>query len=349
MRTYDYSFLNGMVPAKIVGTSEIIADLRAKSEIRRSLYAETFDALREKAIITSVKSSNAIEGIITTDDRMQELILGAKPASHDEAEISGYKDALNMIHTSYSDLNMDADLIKEFHRMIMQDAEPSAAGNYKTTDNMILEIDNEGHRRVRFRPVPAEETAKAMEQMILAYQEASQDAEIPKVLLIGCAVLDFLCIHPFRDGNGRISRLMTLLLLYQNGYDVGRYISIEKQIEEYKDAYYQALERSSKGWHEHENDYMPFAIFLMQILYRCYRELDDCFIDMSLKKASKKERVEAVLMNSYVPVSKRDLCDRLPDVSKTTIEAELARLLTEDKIVKIGSYRDARYKIKENE
>ena len=227
--------------------------------------------------------------------------------------------------------------------MMEEATDPSGAGQYKSHDNLIMEYHPDGTRHVRFKPVSAQETPYAMEQMLLAFYDARQNSDISDLLLIPCFIVDFLCIHPYLDGNGRVSRLLTVLLLYMAGYDIVRYISIEGQINKYKESYYNALEESSVGWHENNNDYTPFMVNFMQILYRCYKELDDSFMDISLKKAKKYERVEAILLNAFVPVSKSDIQDKVPDISVKTIELVLSKMLKEDKIIKIGSYRDARY------
>ena len=182
-----------------------------------------------------------------------------------------------------------------------------------------------------------------MGQMLLAFYEARQDSEISPLLLIPCVILDFLCIHPFMDGNGRVSRLLTVLLLYLSGYDIVRYISYEGQVNKYKESYYGALRSSSINWHENENDYIPFIVNFLQILYRCFRDLDETFTDISLKKAKKSERVESILMGAIVPVSKQDIVAKVPDISVKTVELVLSKMLKENKVKKIGSYKDARY------
>ena len=169
-------------------------------------------------------------------------------------------------------------------------------GKYKTTDNYILEEDSQGNRRIRFRPTPAAETQAAMDQLELAYMEARNDANINQLLLIPCVILDFLCIHPFRDGNGRMSRLLSLLLLYKNGYDAGKYVSFEEQINSYKAYYYDALQQSSTGWATNENDYVPFMENFLSMLYMCYKELDKRFAVVHGKKITKKARVEATVL-----------------------------------------------------
>ncbi len=343
MRKFDYSFLKKEIPGNIVGTVGIISDLNARNQIRKLQYEKTFDKLRKKAIIESVKGSNEIEGIVTTEERIKDLVEGAVPVTHDEKEISGYKDALNLIHTQHEALDVTRDVILMFHRMMEESVNPAEAGHFKTRDNLIMEYDEEGHRRVRFTPVKASETDKAIEQLLLAYYDARQDMEIPVLFLIPCFIVDFLCIHPFLDGNGRVSRLLTVLMLYIAGYDIGRYISVENQIKKYKESYYAALEQSSAGWHENKNDYTFFIVNFLQILYRCFKDLDESFMDISLKKAKKSERVEAVLMGAVAPISKADIEEKLPDVSIKTIELVLGKMLKEEKIEKIGTYRDARY------
>ena len=183
--------------------------------------------------------------------------------------------------------------------------------------------------------------------MILAYLDAYQNGTNP-LLLIPCMILDLLSIHPFPDGNGRISRLITLLLLYRSGYDVGKYISMEERIDRTKQYYYNALSSSSSGWHEGANDYIPFVEYFLDTLFMCYRDLDRCFATVNGRKATKNNRVEAALMNSIVPVSKRDIMSMLPDVSQTTVEACLHRMLSEGRIEKIGGNRNARYRKVQN-
>lgn len=343
MRRYDYSFLKNEIPGSIVGLTEVIADLKSKESFRKLQYSKTFERLQRRALIESVKGSNAIEGIVTTDNRIREIVNGSEPITHDELEISGYKDALNLIHTSHDTLDVEEDVIRLFHRTIEEGSNRNEAGNYKTTSNYILEYGPDGRRRVRFKPVKPSDVPEHMEQMLLAYYDARQDSEISPLLLIPCFILDFLCIHPFTDGNGRVSRLLTVLLLYHAGYDIVRYISFEGQVNRYKASYYDALEKASSGWGENENDYVPVIINFLQILYRCFKDLDDAFMEISLKKAKKSERVESLLMGAIVPISKQEIADRVPDISVYTIEQVLGKLLKEKKITKIGTYRNARY------
>ena len=252
MHRFDYTFLdNGLLPAKLVNLTSAISSLKTMAGVRKESFAKVFTELEAVARVQSVKSSNAIEGIVTSDERIAAIVnQNSAPLNHDEAEIAGYRDALNAIHTDHAHMDFQQRDILRLHSMLMSIAGYEYGGQYETDDNVILEIDSEGNRRVRFRPTPAEETAQAMEQLELAYLAARDDANINQLLLIPCVILDFLCIHPFRDGNGRMSRLLSLLLLYKNGYDAGKYVSFEEQINNYKAFYYDALKQSSDGWCE---------------------------------------------------------------------------------------------------
>ena len=233
--------------------------------------------------------------------------------------------------------------ILRLHEIMMSAVGYEFGGQYKTDDNVILEIDADGNRRIRFKPTPASETPKAMEQLELAYLEARGNANINQLLLIPCVILDFLCIHPFRDGNGRMSRLLSLLLLYKNGYDAGKYVSFEEQINNYKAYYYEALRRSSTGWDTTENSYFPFMENFLSTLYMCYKELDKHFAIVHGKKITKKARIESTVLNSLTPISKAEICKTLPDVSPTTVEAVLGDMVKNGSIKRIGSSRSSRY------
>ena len=215
MRRFDYSFLNnGLLPANLVNLTSNIAALKTMAGVRKEEYTQIFTELEAVAKVQSIKSSNAIEGIVTSDERIAAIVnQNSAPLNHNEAEIAGYRDALNEIHLGYEHIDFRQSDILRLHEMMMSFAGYEYGGQYKTDDNVILEIDADGNRRVRFRPTPASETPKAMEQLELAYLDARSDANINQLLLIPCVILDFLCIHPFRDGNGRMSRLLSLLLL----------------------------------------------------------------------------------------------------------------------------------------
>lgn len=349
MRVFDYSFLdNGLLPANIVNFTSNIAVLSTKAIAHKAEYKQVFTEMENIAKVQSVKSSNAIEGIITSDDRIAAIVnQNSAPLNHDEAEIAGYRDALNQVHLNYPHLSFNVDTILKLHNIMLSYAGTDFAGKFKTEDNVILEVDAQGKRKVRFRPTPASETPDAMEQLELAYLDARDNPRINQLLLIPCVILDFLCIHPFRDGNGRMSRLLTLLLLYKNGYDVGKYISFEEQINKDKIFYYEALKDSSMGWADNNNSYFPFIENFLTTLHSCYKELDKRFAIVNSKKVTKKSRIEATVLNTLAPISKAEICKILPDVSPTTIEAVLAVMIKSGQIERIGSGRASRY-IKKN-
>ena len=372
MRKFDYTFLKKIsVPADIMNSATSIYEMKAKAELRRTDFADVFSAMESVAKIQSVKSSNAIEGIVTSDERIAAIVnQNSAPLNHNEAEIAGYRDALNEIHLGYEHIDFrqsdilrlhetmmsfagyeyggqyktDEKSILELHRMLLQPSGDDLAGKYKTEDNFIMETDRRGVRSVRFTPVPASETSAAMEQLILAYHATYSESEINPMLLIPCVILDFLCIHPFRDGNGRMSRLLSLLLLYKSGFSAGKYVSIEEQINTYKNYYYTSLQKSSERWHENDNSYFPFIENFLFNLKMSYFELDSRFANFKDKKITKKQRIEDFITGSLLPVSKRDICDKLPDISVTTVEVELGRLLKSGEIEKIGNGRGTKYR-----
>ncbi len=345
MRKFDYSFLNnGLLPANLINLTSSIASLKTMAGVRKEEYAKIFTELEAVAKVQSVKSSNAIEGIITSDERIAAIVnRDSAPLNHTEGEIAGYRDALNAIHLNHDNLDLRESDILRLHQTMMQIAGYEYGGQYKTGNNYIIEEDKDGNRKVRFKPTPANEVKEAMEQLELAYMEARNDANINQLLLIPCVVLDFLCIHPFRDGNGRMSRLISLLLLYKNGYDAGKYVSFEEQINNYKGFYYEALRESSIGWHENQNTYVPFIENFLSTLYMCYKELDKRFAVVNGKKITKTARIEATVLNSLVPISKSEICDVLPDISPTTVEAVLSVMVKNGQIKKIGQARMTRY------
>lgn len=345
MHIFDYSFLkNRTISPKVLNMSNSVYSLMTMSFVRKQDYSAVFSSLESVAKIQSVKSSNAIEGIVTSDDRIRDIINGnTTPRNHDEMEIVGYRDVLNDIHSNYANINFCENDILKMHKALLFASDGDFAGVYKQFDNAIIEVDQNGNRRIRFAPTSASETAQAMQQLTLAYLQASCDSEISQLLLIPCVILDFLCIHPFRDGNGRMSRLLSLLLLYKNGFDVGKYVSFEEQINKYKNSYYESLRESSLGWHENQNDYYPFIENFLSMLYICYKELDKRFAVVNSNKINKTKRIEATIKNSLTPISKADICQILPDVSPSTVESVLGKMMRDGTISKIGSARNTRY------
>jgi Fic family protein len=334
----------GVLPAELVNLTSTISALNAISESRRKNNKIVYTELEKIARIQSVKGSNAIEGIITTDARIKEIVDGnSAPLNHTEMEIVGYRNALDEIHTSHEQMIVSEQTILHLHEVMTEVAGYEQAGKYKTDDNIIAEIDEYGRRRVRFAPIPASQTAEAMEQLILAYIDARDNSQINNLLLIPCVILDFLCIHPFADGNGRVSRLLTLLLMYKSGFNIGKYVSFEEQINLSKEYYYGALQDSSIGWHSNENTYTEFMKNFLSTLYKCYKELDKRFSTVNGKKLKKTERIEQTVLNSVLPISKAEICGFLPDVSPTTVEAVLGKMVKNGSVKKLGTARATKY------
>lgn len=345
MRKFDYSFLDkGLLPANLVNLTSAIYSSKTGAEIRKDEYEKIFTELEKIAKVQSVKSSNAIEGIITSDERIKQIVnQSSEPLNHNEQEIAGYRDALNQIHLNYKDIEFNENTILKLHETMMSYSGYEYGGKYKIDDNLIIEEDIDGNRKVRFKPISAKETPKAMEQLILAYIDASNNSNINQLLLIPCVVLDFLCIHPFKDGNGRMSRLLSLLLLYKNGFDAGKYVSFEEQINNNKGYYYETLKQSSTSWDINENTYIPFIQNFLSTLYMCYKELDKRFNVVNSNKITKKARVEATVLNSLTAISKTEICNVLPDVSPTTVEAVLGSMVRDGRVQIIGKGRNIKY------
>ena len=344
MRKFDYSFLkNSLLPTNLLGITNSIAELKALDKIRKRDFQNIFTKLEIIAKVQSVKGSNAIENIVTTDKRIEEIVnQSAAPLNHNEQEIAGYRDALNAIHSNFKNISLDEQNVLNLHAVLLSFTE-TGGGNYKTSDNVILEIDRDHNRKIRFIPTKASETKDAMQQMLYAFLDANSDSGINKLLLIPCFILDFLCIHPFSDGNGRMSRLLSLLLLYKAGFDAGKYISFEEQINKNKKSYYEALQKSSENWENNANDYLPFIENFIFTLLVCYKELDKRFALIQSNKVSKQERVEQTILHSLLPLGKQEINYILPDISVTTIEMVVSQMLKQGKIKKIGTFKDAKY------
>ena len=343
MRRYDYNFIRDLgIPSRTFSALHKVLSVNEDLEQMISSNKILFSKLMEIASIESVKGSNAIEGIASTDERTRGIVLhNTKPIGHDEKAIAGYRDALELIHKDWENLPFDDTTICGLHKTIYSYLE--GGGTYKTTDNVIIDRTAEGDK-IRWMPVSAKETEENVNSMIAAYMEVSGDPEIEPAILIPCVILDFLCIHPFSDGNGRISRLLTDLLMYHHGLTVQKYVSIESAINATRDRYYDSLQASSEGWHENKNDYLPFILYFIDVLVMCVKELDKRRIAIIPKKNSKTERIEKTILESLVPISKAEICNILIDISPNTVESVLSKMIKDGKIIRIGTKRSARYR-----
>ena len=344
MHIFDYSFLDeGVLPAELVNLTSTISALNALSEERRNRNISVYTELEKIARIQSVKGSNAIEGIVTTDARIKEIVEGnSTPLNHTEMEIVGYRNALDEIHTSHSQMVISEQTILHLHQVMTEAAGYEGSGRYKADDNIIAEVDEYGRRRVRFSPVPASQTADAMEQLLLAYVDARDNVRINNLLLIPCVILDFLCIHPFNDGNGRMSRLLTTLLLYRSGYVIGRYISLEIKIAKNKNLYYDALEQCQKGWNENTEDPTPFIKYLLQTILAAYRDFEDR-VAMVDEKLPAIETVRRAVYHKIGKFTKSEAMELCPTLSKASIENAIKQLVEQGLLVRHGTGRSTFY------
>ena len=297
MRQFDYGEKwTKLLTPDIVSLLTAVHEFKGEQTLFIEAKADTLTQLTEVAKIQSTEASNRIEGIYTSDDRLRALVRDkTRPRTRNEQEIAGYRDVLNTIHESHDHIPLKPSIILQLHRDLYKFESYDIGGKYKAGDNVISEEDAQGNKTVRFQPMPAWETPEAMEELCRAFDEAMVEGRIDPLLLIPMFVLDFLCIHPFNDGNGRMSRLLTLLLLYRAGYIVGKYISIEKLIETTKEQYYDSLQQSSQGWHENENDYEPFTKYMLGVLAGAYREFSSRVELLTTQGMSKPDRVRTLL------------------------------------------------------
>ena len=345
MREFDFKASAAkLLTNDIVNMLGYIHEYKGQQNLFIEAKADVLSHLLEIAKIQSTEASNRIEGIYTSDDRIQALVKEkSAPRSRNENEIAGYRDVLATIHENYDYIPPRANVILQLHRDLYQYSGIGIGGHFKNTDNVIEEELENGTKRVRFRPATAFETPAMIENLCNQFLREVDRGEVDPLLLIPMFVLDFLCIHPFNDGNGRMSRLLTLLLLYRSGYIVGKYISIEMLIEKTKDTYYDALQASSIGWHDGTNDYMPFVSYTLGIIKRAYKTFSERVEHLTTKGISKPERVRQFIENRLGKVTKKDIMDACPDISATTIEKALGDLVKNGTIIKIGNGRGTGY------
>lgn len=333
-----------LLTPEIVPLLTKIHEFKGEQALFIEAHADELEHLVDIAKIQSTEASNRIEGIYTSDERFKLIALNkTMPRTRNEFEIAGYRDVLNTIHESYEHIPMKPSIILQLHRDLYKFGGSESGGKYKVSDNVITEEDLEGNKRVRFQPVSAWETPEIMKEMCFAYDEILKDENVDPLFIIPMFILDFLCIHPFGDGNGRMSRILTLLMLYHSGYIVGKYISIEKLIEISKDTYYEALQASSVNWHEETNDYAPFVKYMLGIIVNSYREFSTRVKLLTISDLSKPERIREIIKETVGTITKTELMKKCPDISQVTIQRALADLISKEEIIKIGGGRYTKY------
>ncbi len=345
MRSFDYSKKwESLLTPNIVALLTQIHEFKGKQSLFIEAKSDILTQLVEVAKIQSTEASNKIEGIYTSDERLKALVKDkTTPRTRSEREIAGYRDVLNTIHESHDHIPVRPNIILQLHRDLYKYEGYDIGGKYKAADNRIEEVDSQGNTTIRFKPVPAWETPEAVTNLCDEFDKAIGRAEIDPLLLIPMFILDFLCIHPFNDGNGRMSRLLTLLCLYKAGYIAGKYVSIEHLIEKTKESYYECLQDSSKDWHEGENTYVPFVEYTLGVVVAAYRDFSSRVETLITSGLSKPDRIAKLIEDTYGEITKSQIMAKCPDISQITIQRTLGELLEKEEIIKIGGGRYTKY------
>lgn len=347
MKKFDYTTLNNLqLDNEAINKLTTIYQLRGETSSYQIDYREELEKLVAVAKIQSTDASNRIEGIFTTDKRLNKIMMNKiQPSNRNEQEITGYRDVLNLIHENYNYMRISKNTILTMHSRLFKYAGDNWGGKFKDINNKIIAKYEDGHEEVRFNPPEAYLVPELITQLSEQYERSNQMRAINPLVLSAAFVFDFVSIHPFRDGNGRMSRLLMLLTMYQIGFEVGKYISLEKIIEESKADYYQALAASSVGWNENQNDYLPFVNYYLGIVVRAYRELIERMglVHAQQKELTAEDLVLKSLRQQLRPLSKAELVELIPRYSQISIQRALHALKQKNKIQMIGGGRSTKY------
>lgn len=329
----------------IINLISKIHEYKGRQSFLLETKKDTLETLLKVAKIQSTSSSNKIEGIYTTDKRLNDIVIKkSEPKTRNEEEIAGYRDVLSLIHDNFEYVDINQNTILQLHRDLYKYTGYTYGGKFKNSQNFIEETLDSGEKLLRFIPLNAVETPIAIEALCNSYNELIKKENCDLLVVIPIFIFDFVSIHPFNDGNGRMSRLLTLLLLYKAEYLVGKYISIEKIIENTKDSYYDVLKESSVDWHNNKNDYSYFVEYYLGVILNAYKEFDSRINIIENEKITAYDRIEKVFKDNIIPIDKAFIISKCPDLSETTIERSLNRLLQETKIMKISGGRYTKYK-----
>lgn len=347
-RTVEGSFNPGLmagqpVSQQLLQTVRVLGEYKGKQALFAGQSPQVLETLRQVAVIQSIESSNRIEGVTAAPDRLKELVAEkTTPRDRSEQEIAGYREVLKTIHQAHEDIPLKTGVVLQLHRDLYQFLPSGMGGRWKASDNSITETDPEGRTRVHFVPVAAHRTPAAMDALHEGFSRLQDAGEVEPLLLIASYVLDFLCIHPFPDGNGRMARLLALLLLYQSGYEVGRYISLEQIIERTKEGYYDALYKSSQGWHEGKHSLVPWwEYFTGVMLLTAYREFEQRVGAIVRRRGAKGDIVRDVIERLPARFQIADVERGCPGVARSTIQRIMVALRDEGHIRCIKPGRDA--------
>ena len=334
-----------LLSVDIVACLVRIRELNAAQGVSLASRGEELVQLADAARVQSVEASNRVEGIVTTDERLKRLVREkTMPKAPGEREIAGYRDVLSMIRDSHDYIPLTSTMVLQLHAGLCKFSAASAGGVYRDWDGSVAESHAHGTTRESVVPLPARESADAMGALCEAYRTALEDPELDALLLIPMFVLDFLCVQPFREGNGRMSRLLALLLLFRAGFVVGKYVSIEKLIADTEESYCEAISGSSQGWSEGENDYGPFVRYVLGVVLTAYQDFDERCRRLGIgANLPKPEVVKAAARGYRGEFTKGKLMDDCRDVSQKTVERALRRMVERGDIVKVKSGRYAAY------
>ena len=345
MNSFSQAYLDKLVvPPRIITMIRKLGEHKGKQELYKRQAPEMLENLRQVALIQSTESSNRIEGIVADDKRLRAIVEEkAKPANRSESEIAGYRDVLNTIHQSHEHIPFTERVVLQLHRDMMKYA-GGHGGVWKATQNEITEMLPGGKKQIRFMPVEPHLTEEAMRVLHGRFVDVERAHEMDPLLLIPLYVLDFLCIHPFLDGNGRMARLLSLLLLYHHGYEVGRYVSLERIIEQTKQSYYGTLYKSSQGWHEGKHDVLPWTEYFLSTILAAYGEFESRFGKISKGRGSKTDTVKNAIDGFVADFSLTDIEKSCPLVSRDMIRRVLFDLKNEGLVICLGRGPSARWR-----
>ena len=344
MRDFNYSKIKEQKwDSEVLSLIAAIYKYAGKQELYLKQRPDELGKLVEIAKIQSTESSNAIEGIVTTNTRIKQLVEeSTTPKSSDEEGIAGYRDVLNIIHESFDAIPITKNYILQLHKILYSHMNNPIAGQTKTVQNYISATYPDGHTEVFFTPMAPFETPEALEKICEEYNRVIGNLEVEPLIAIPVFIHDFLCIHPFNDGNGRMSRLLTTLLLYRSGFYVGKYISLEAKIAKNQDLYYEALGKAQKGWHEGEEDVVPFIKYLLGTILAAYKDFEDRF-EIIGEKLPALEMVRKATKNKIGKFSKQDIREICPSLSISSIEGSLRTLVKEGELMRGGSGKATYY------
>lgn len=343
MRSFEENYITNLfISPEMISSLTSLTEFKGKETLYQRQSRDTLETMLQVAKIESAESSNRIEGVIVPHKRVEALFKNSSPKNRPEQEVAGYRDALARIHEMHKGMPLSNNMILTLHSMLYKYT-AAKSGQWKRTDNEIIERFSDGSTHVRFKPVSALQTPPYMEALVKAYNRYFEKGRMEPLILIPLFVLDFLCVHPFIDGNGRVARLLTLLLLYHAGFNVGKYISLERIIEQSKETYYEALYESSQKWHQGKHNSLPWLRYFFGIMTAAYKEFE-ARVGVFKEQGTKTERLTKAVRRLDQPFSASDLQDACPDAKIDLIRKVLKDMRKAGEIEPMGLGRYAKWR-----